>query len=384
MKPFLAFLAVLCHLAVVRSQPDARRIINECIAATQSLSSYRCHVTDSNSYMGFSAFDVTQQRAVVKDIHFGKSLYAYSGYISPDKKEQKPISLVYNGADVRMLDYTDNSVYLFSEPTPKQLGSFTSRLGYPLPFILPFWNPVNLELEFPEISYAGSKTVYDVPCDLIRLGRKVKRPDTGEETILYVNYLIGRQDHLCRGIETERQKTWVQFYETNKAYEFSSFVIAVPANFSEKKVDSYTPPDNRGLLAIGTEAPVFAPAHHANVLPQLKNKLVLLDFWGTWCGPCRLAMPHLQSLYKKYKDRGLEVIGISVADAEGAPEKYMKDNKFSYRLFTKGEAIAKAYQVSVFPTMYLIGKDGKILAAEKGIREQFEADMEKLIEQALK
>jgi thiol-disulfide isomerase/thioredoxin len=260
-----------------------------------------------------------------------------------------------------------------------------ARLEYPFPFTLPFFNSKpgdEPEKNFTELSYAGTKKIFDEDCDMIRAGRKLKRPDTGEEIITFTTFLISRKDHISRGYETDKQKVWVKMEEYNKAYTFSSFVIAVPQGFGEKKVSAYTPPDMKGLLAPGTAAPIFIPATVTKT-PALQNKVVLIDFWGTWCGPCRLAMPHLQSLYKKYKNKGLEVIGISVADAEGAPEKYMKDNKYTYGLFTKGEAVARAYQVNVFPTIYLIGKDGKIIHAEKGIRESFEQDISVLIEKAL-
>jgi len=365
--------------------PDPHQILQDCITATQSLSSYKCSIEDSSSFFGFSNYQVTQQRADVKDVEFGKSLYSMSGYISHQPTEKKPISMVYNGSDIRMLDNIDNSVYLFTDPSPKQLGAFSSRLEYPFPFILSFWNLRNGEdsgKNFFTVSYSGSKKIYDVDCYMLKCSRKFKRPDTGEEITSYTTYLIGQKDHISRGYETDKQKVWVKMEEYNRNYAFSSFVISVPEGFDEKKVTSYTPPNIKGLLTPGTLAPVFVPANN-NALSSVKNKVVLIDFWGTWCGPCRLAMPHLQSLYKKYKTRGLEVIGISVADPEGAPEKYMKDNNFTYSLFTKGEATARSFQVDVFPTIYLIGKDGKIIFAEKGIRDDFEADISKLIEKAL-
>jgi len=83
------FITALVIAAAFRFEPDPKEILTACITATQNLSSYKCHVTDSSSFGGVAVYDLVQERADVKDIQFGKSLYAMSGYVSHDPSEKK-------------------------------------------------------------------------------------------------------------------------------------------------------------------------------------------------------------------------------------------------------------------------------------------------------
>ncbi|HEX6179723.1 MAG TPA: thioredoxin-like domain-containing protein [Chitinophagaceae bacterium] len=106
-------------------------------------------------------------------------------------------------------------------------------------------------------------------------------------------------------------------------------------------------------------------------LKNYKGKLVLLDFWGSWCGPCRASHPHLKELYSKYKDKGFEIIAIA---QERGPieeqktkwkEAIVKDG-INWVHILNGEGseqqdLVKDYKVTAFPTKILLDKDGKIL-----------------------
>lgn len=107
-------------------------------------------------------------------------------------------------------------------------------------------------------------------------------------------------------------------------------------------------------------------------LDSLRGKYVLIDFWGSWCGPCRASHPHLKQLYAKYKTQGLEIIGI--AEENGTtPEAINKAWKqavaqdgLTWVQVLNNEGIDKfnavaAYGVSAFPTKLLLDKDGKII-----------------------
>jgi len=113
--------------------------------------------------------------------------------------------------------------------------------------------------------------------------------------------------------------------------------------------------------------------HGATVsLETLKGKYVLLDFWGSWCGPCRASHPHLKALYDKYRDRGLEIVGIDeekVADMTRRDELWRgavaKDGLNWIQVLNNGDGdsadVVKLYGVTAFPTKILLDKDGKIL-----------------------
>ena len=114
-------------------------------------------------------------------------------------------------------------------------------------------------------------------------------------------------------------------------------------------------------------------------LSSLKGKVVVMDFWATWCPPCKKAMPMVQKLHEKYAASEVKVFGLSTFERDGDPAKYMADNKYSYGLLVKSDEVAKTYKVSGIPTFYVIGKDGKILFNSVGFSEAEFGEIEKVI-----
>ncbi|PZP52451.1 MAG: hypothetical protein DI598_00685 [Pseudopedobacter saltans] len=134
-----------------------------------------------------------------------------------------------------------------------------------------------------------------------------------------------------------------------------------------KEMHAYVP------LEIGIEAPNFTTTDIQGQkisLVDFKGKYVLLDFWATWCGPCRAANPHLIELYNQYRDKGLEIIGIADDNNNvDGWEKTVKMDKIGIwkQILCKTTAedpinINTLYKIHTLPTQYLIDKDGKIIA----------------------
>lgn len=101
-------------------------------------------------------------------------------------------------------------------------------------------------------------------------------------------------------------------------------------------------------------------------LADYKGKVVLLDFWATWCPPCRAEVPNVVKTYKDHKARGFEVIGISLDKDKGALKSYIKQNGMTWRQVFDGDsqfAIANKFKVEAIPTTYLVdGTTGAIIA----------------------
>ena len=118
-------------------------------------------------------------------------------------------------------------------------------------------------------------------------------------------------------------------------------------------------------------------------LSDYKGKAVLLNFWATWCGPCKLEMPWLIDLQKKYNTQGFTVIGISEDDA--APKDvaaFAAKMGVNYPVLMSDDATVKRYGgVDYLPTSYYIGRDGKVLLEVGGLisKDELEANIQKII-----
>lgn len=102
-------------------------------------------------------------------------------------------------------------------------------------------------------------------------------------------------------------------------------------------------------------------------LASMKGKVVLIDFWATWCGPCVAELPNVLAAYKKHHDKGFEIIGISLDEDEAALKSFIKENNMPWPQYFDGKGwkndIAQKYSISSIPATYLIGKNGKIVGS---------------------
>jgi thiol-disulfide isomerase/thioredoxin len=93
-----------------------------------------------------------------------------------------------------------------------------------------------------------------------------------------------------------------------------------------------------------------------------RGKVVLVDFWATWCGPCRREMPNVKALHEKLRERGFDVVGVSLDEDQEALAAYLEENEIAWETLA-GEGtqqLAEKYSVRGIPTMMLVDKDGKI------------------------
>lgn len=113
------------------------------------------------------------------------------------------------------------------------------------------------------------------------------------------------------------------------------------------------------------------------LLESNKGKIVVLNLWATWCPPCRKEMPGFINLYKKYKDKGIEIIGV--AFDENGPEvvpPFIKSLGVNYLIYLDGGDIGPAYDLQAYPTTIIYGKDGKVVNKHLGYLSEEDLDGE--------
>jgi peroxiredoxin len=127
--------------------------------------------------------------------------------------------------------------------------------------------------------------------------------------------------------------------------------------------------------AIGVEAPDFTMNDFDGkpvMLSSLRGKVVMIDFWASWCGPCRQENPNVVKLYNQYHSKGFEILGVSLDKDKESWAKAIKDDQLSWihvsDLQYWQNAVARLYGVNSIPQTYLLDKDGKIIA--KGLRSE--------------
>lgn len=137
-----------------------------------------------------------------------------------------------------------------------------------------------------------------------------------------------------------------------------------PGNAEAKdKLEGKTPPKLQVEGWVNTDG-------EAVTLESLRGKVVVLDFWGVWCGPCRAAMPHLKELYKKHKAEGLVIIGVHTKNKGDEMPAFVKDKELPWPVAVDVDGkTVKAFAVDSFPDYYLIDRAGKLRVADLANKE---------------
>ncbi|MDH7460148.1 TlpA disulfide reductase family protein [Chitinophagaceae bacterium 26-R-25] len=165
--------------------------------------------------------------------------------------------------------------------------------------------------------------------------------------------------------------------DLNKRYPWFKDGAQMKADMEDKmaKANSLKPgmpvpaisyPDNNGVM---------------QGLEQYKGKYVLIDFWASWCGPCRQAIPRVKDLYEKYKDKGFDIVSVSIDDSKKAWAKAMEEEGMPWKqlLSPDKNATMKNFLFSGIPTIYLIDKQGNIVSKYTGFSAESAKEIEKVL-----
>lgn len=137
---------------------------------------------------------------------------------------------------------------------------------------------------------------------------------------------------------------------------------------------------------VGQSAPSFELAGPKGPvqLAAYKGKTVYLDFWASWCGPCKQSFPWMNDMQKRYGANGLRVVGVNLDQKGDEAKAFLAANPALFDVaFDPEGKTPKAYGIKGMPTSMLIGADGKVLMVHQGFKDENRDDLEKQIKQAL-
>jgi len=217
-------------------------------------------------------------------------------------------------------------------------------------------------------SVTGTERLGDVDCTLV----KIKRPNSIR--ILWIDpktsFIL--KDDATRTVSAPPNSETFNSVRTFLIARVLPSVDERQFSFDPKKVQAKAREELQRKArteSVGTQAPDFTLYDLENKpikLSELKGKVVLLDFWATWCAPCRAAMPDLELLHRDFKDKGLVVLGV---DSEEAKDQTAFFDKFGYTfhsLVDPEEQVKNLFAVGGIPTTVLIDRKGTIRVFEMG------------------
>jgi cytochrome c biogenesis protein CcmG, thiol:disulfide interchange protein DsbE len=117
-------------------------------------------------------------------------------------------------------------------------------------------------------------------------------------------------------------------------------------------------------------------------LARLKGKVVYVDFWASWCGPCKQSFPFMNDLQSRYGSGGLEIVAVNLDAKRDDADKFLAEvpARFTLAFDPKGDS-ARRFDVKAMPSSVLIGRDGKVVVAHKGFKEADRKELEERIAQ---
>lgn len=140
-----------------------------------------------------------------------------------------------------------------------------------------------------------------------------------------------------------------------------------------------------GVSMIGMEAPDFTlsdPSGTSVHLRDLRGKVVVVDFWATWCEPCRALMPHIQKMHEQLAAKGLTILGLDVGEDADTVAKFAKEQSYTFPLLLDAEPqVTSRYFVQAYPTTFVIDRAGRI--AFRGMGSVEPTDLQAAVENAL-
>lgn len=347
-----------------------------------------------------------------------------AGSAKDGDKNSTPFKVGYDGAIAWSIKDADKVVLEKPASDADRLAQFFKEqgAGHIIAWEMLADSPFTFEGWVPSLT--ETKDVEGTVCEVVVLHRAANNPPAGDaDTDSQLRLSLGKDDHLPRRIDRVREvpaepkgapnlltrSLLIRKLATEDKATAGSFLSNPPDGYAIREVSDRqvrkpskleSKPDRKAapqgglidhdpeLLAVGTKIPDFKlkDAKGNEMTPaSYKGKILVIDFWGSWCPPCRAAMPGIQKLHEKYKDKPVVVVGFNSEHQPNAnPAKFMKDNGYTYGLVLNSEKIAPKFKVPGWPTFYVFSPEGKVLWGGVGADPRAEETMSHYIDEALK
>ena len=306
---------------------------------------------------------IINQKADVQDVGFGKTMIKVTGTIK-ERGALKPFFYAYDG-EFFFFEIGGSGIKKYENVTSKLVSGLLKQHLMMLHVRL---FSKSDRLKRGENSYLGKEEIDGKVTYKIKNSIYMYRGDKEMESRAYS--WIDSSSYLPIASSNGFGYKRVTVKEVNRIMNKEFFFMKNKGKSIAKRSYQETQDDLNGkdVLKVGTTTPKWSAISQDGKKfssELLKGKVVLIDFWGTWCPPCIKAMPDIEKLQQIYKDhKDIAIIGISALEKKpNAAENYFKSKGYTYIHIPKGEKIAELFKVKAFPTLYVINKQGKIVQA---------------------
>lgn len=259
---------------------------------------------------------------------------------------------------IRQLEFSDNNEHYFIRESDNTIRTFKNvsqallKIGLK-PSHHVFNGPFS---SAPQYGYISNESKVEfISHEVVEGVECIKLKVTGKSSST-INMFIGREDHLLRRLE--HQKYVLNYNIKRLNYNLSDEVFDLSKKYSQEVVRAE-------VLEVNSEAPSFSLKDLTGLnvaLKEFEGKIVVIDFWGTWCKPCLKQIPELNEMFYSLSKQNIIFLSISCFDkTKDDVMRIVETNGIEYPVLLNGDEISRLYGVITFPTLIVIDKVGKIL-----------------------
>jgi len=402
MKKIILITTILL-ISLLSFAQDATAILKNAYSKCQSVQNGQYEMTKFMKYMSRKDTSVSSFICSFKKLK-NDSLFSSAFHYKAFYEGQYSCDIMYTGSDLVTKWPNDSTATIISKQQwAEEIKSMSSNYTFYSPLTNRKSRPIPHDSDFIDntrsLKFIGVEKVNDLWCYHVQADDFPENDSTELMKTLRIeyHYWINKADSIpvqysiafdC-AINNDTMYQYEKFvlnkYDVNNLNEETLLKLtSVPSYY---KLKDYVPDRVPESLPKDTLAPnwTLPSVHDEEIsLNNLKGHLVLIDFFYMACYPCMKALPGLQALHKKYKDKGLMVIGIDPYDKKKADvATFLSKRDITYTVVLGGKDEEKNYHVYCYPTMFLIDKKGKIIFIQIGYGNGVEDTLEKMIIQNL-